>query len=183
MKYTLFLAFVLSPFFSPLHAEERIPFAAGEGNLFYSIYDGYIQNWQAFPSASGYLVGREDFLTIEAVTGQIELVVFLASWCLPCQEMIQDLEKISRDFEGKNVRITYIFAHDTSSDALGFLEAYQVKTPAILGTPKILKDFSQPELPSLYLSDKRGWYVLDYKSFKPNDLEKLRKYLNIVTIF
>ena len=147
--------------------------------------DKYIQGWISFPALSLKSMDdpTADPLSIKAQKGRVQIVVFLASWCLPCQQLMPDLKRIAETYQSKYTDIVYVFAHDTEPDAKAFSNYHKISKSAYLGTAKVLEDFHQPELPSLYMSDRYGWLIYRKLNLKTPDLKEIEKFLDLHTSF
>lgn len=142
----------------------------------------YIHDWVAFPTLSGKELSSGDSIEIKAQRGTGMIVVFLASWCLPCQNLMPEILEIEKSLHPLQVKVTYIFAHDAESDALGFAAEYGISKP-ILADHELLKAFKNPPLPSLYLGDRNTWLVGRWHEPTPDDLLKIKALVKGMTYF
>ena len=140
---------------------------------------GYVHTWEAFPSFKGQLA-KGGTASIVPVLGQIDVVYFIASWCVPCQEVVSHLKKIEGDFLRKEVRFSYVFSHDVRKDVLGFLSAFSLQN-GIISNHEILKTFHNPPLPAVYIGDRRGWLVSRFHKLNLKSVPKFRSLLKKLT--
>lgn len=141
----------------------------------------YVHSWIAFPEFSGELVSGGQ-LSITPIRGTIDVVYFVASWCLPCQEVIDRFKAMEAKFASKNVRFTYIFSHDIKKDAAGFIGAFGLKD-GVISNHTILKVFHDPPLPTVYVSDRKGWLLARYERIAPSNIGELEEKIRLLTIF
>ncbi len=139
--------------------------------------DKYVKQWIPFPPISVRDMGSGEASTREANKGRIQLVVFVASWCIPCQQIIDDIEKLHSKHKDKYTDLVYVFAHDTEKDAQAFARFHKIEEKSFIGTAKVLEDFHQPELPSIYGSDRYGWLVYRKLNTREKDIEALDRFL------
>ncbi len=137
----------------------------------------YVKQWVNFPPLALKEIESGDALTREVTKGRIQLVVFVASWCIPCQQIIDDMERVHAKHKDKYTDLIYVFAHDTEKDALAFARYHKIEAKSYLGTAKVLEDFHQPELPSIYGSDRYGWLAYRKLSAKEQDVTELDTFL------
>ena len=155
----------------------------------YQITNNYVHQWEPLRPVSGQKVENPDKTSVfEPRFGEATMVVFLASWCLPCQHIIGDLLKLEKDFNTKNTRFVYVFTQDEAQDALGFVKTYgmndaQHGADHIIGTDEIQKAFHYPPLPSYYLADRRGWLCMRSLQATRNDLMDARQFLDLQTSY
>ena len=117
----------------------------------FAVTDKYVNKWIKMPELSGRAVRSEEMLTLVSERGTASVIIFLASWCLPCQQIIMKIRELEKKFEVRHTRFLYVFAHDTADDALGFSNLYKLGSNSVVANHKILDDFHQPELPTIYV--------------------------------
>jgi peroxiredoxin len=162
--------------------EEKKPAVADPAKAI-TFSDDYVHSWMKFPPLSGIDVNTEKSRSFTAKAGTVLAVFFVASWSLPCQKMMANLQKLNDKFKQLHTQFVFVFSHDTLSDARGFIEEHNLSIDAILADHKILKDFHNPELPSVYLSDRRGWLSQRFISLDDKKMEELQNSLNLMTAF
>ncbi|MES2746480.1 MAG: redoxin domain-containing protein [Bdellovibrionota bacterium] len=137
----------------------------------------YVNQWIPFPG-----IAVKDLITAEPVAktaekGRIQVVVFIASWCIPCQQIIDDFTRLETKHQKKYTNLLFVFAHDSEADAVAFAKQYKIEDRSYLGTAKILEDFHQPELPSVYASDRFGWLAYRKLNVKKSDIAELDTFI------
>lgn len=137
----------------------------------------YVKQWIAFPGLTLKNLASAEPEVKEIPKGRIQLVVFIASWCVPCQQIIDDFNKIEAKHHAKYTDMIYVFAHDTEADARAFAKFHKIADKSYLGTAKMLEDFHQPELPSVYASDRWGWLAYRKLNVKETDIAELDTFL------
>lgn len=141
----------------------------------------YIHSWQSFPSITGYRVQSNEKVSLKAEKGRALVVIFLASWCLPCQQLIKEFKSMEKKFSQRYTDFLYVFAHDTRADALGFTKAYKMGANTLLADIQLMKSFKQPRLPSIYVSDRQTWMIWRSLEVKKKDLANLDEFLEYHT--
>lgn len=136
--------------------------------------DGYVHTWLRMPGFQGENLRSGDTLIFAPRKGEMNVLIFVASWCEPCQRLIPDVQRLERRFAGLNTRFIYIFAHDTAADAEGFMKEYKLSS-AVLANREILSAYNNPELPSIYVGDRRQWLLTRFINTKEKDLATLGK--------
>jgi cytochrome c biogenesis protein CcmG/thiol:disulfide interchange protein DsbE len=83
--------------------------------------------------------------------GQVVVLNFWASWCLPCADEAALLARAARDYEGQSVRFVGIGVWDPESDATAFLTRYGVDYPNGPDTGgRILMEYGLTGVPETY---------------------------------
>jgi thiol-disulfide isomerase/thioredoxin len=166
----------------PAPAKDKAPAKGGIPSM-PSLSQHYVHRWIEFPTVRGRNPQTGETLSFSPRPGRAMVVTFLASWCLPCQQLINRLKQLEQKFESRYTDFVYVFAHDTEPDALGFIGTYKLKNNVILGSAPLLESFHQPELPSIYVADRFRWMVFRALETKPEDIEELDRFLDVHTGF
>jgi thiol-disulfide isomerase/thioredoxin len=143
--------------------------------------DRYVHRWVSFPAFQAKSLDRRESLTISPLEGRVTVLVFLASWCVPCQQQIREFKRIEEKFQDRFTDFIYIFAHDTETDARGFSNIHKLDRKAMLASASVLEAFHQPDLPSYYVADRYKWLVMRRLNTQKQDLADLENFLNLHT--
>jgi len=143
----------------------------------------YVHTWIAMPGfTAARLDGENEQETTQPTKGRTMVLVFLASWCEPCQQMMPEMQRLQRHYQKLNTDFIYIFSHDTRDDALGFIKEFNLGK-AYLANQSVLKTYHAPELPSIYVGDRHGWLVHRYLKVTAADLGKLDAMLQYLAAY
>ena len=143
----------------------------------------YVHTWQLMPGfTAARLGGDNEQEAVGSTKGRMLVLVFLASWCEPCQQMMPEILRLERHYQKLNTDFIYIFSHDTRDDALGFIKEFNL-TKAYLANQSVLKTYHAPELPSIYIGDRHGWLTQRYLKATAVDLAKLDAMLRYLAAY
>ena len=122
----------------------------------------------ALPDLTGKTVRLSDF------KGQVVLVDFWATWCIPCIEELPDLKALYDKHKDRGFTIVGISIDDMGKEVVGpFVKENQVPYPILLAGLDPVEGFPVRGLPTAYLIDRRGFIVKKYFGFKfPEQLDK-----------
>ncbi len=157
--------------------------AKAEASAAPSISQHYVHQWVSFPALQGKTLEGDKTFIYTPKKGRVIVSVFLASWCLPCQELTKPLQKLEEKYKRRYTDFVYVFAHDTEADARGFAKAYAIGKNGITASAPLLEAFHQPELPSIYVGDRYGWLVMRKLNAEAGDILALDKFLELQTAF
>jgi len=143
----------------------------------------YVHSWSAFPPLTLKTLEAGEPQMIEVKKGRVSVVVFVASWCVPCQQLMPEFRRLAEHYKTRYTDIIYVFAHDAEPDAKAFAAFHKVQGGSFLGTAKVLQDFHQPDLPTVYVSDRYGWLAYRKLNIKAEDVVDLDKFLDLHTSF
>ena len=164
-------------------AREQMEAAIEETRKKYELTKEYVNEWIPFSPVKGKLVDSGEPVTIKPPKGKAFVVVFIASWCLPCQKIVANFLEIEKKHQGPLVDFLYVFVNDTRKDIVGFKNSYKMNDNILAGNMTTLNDFKQPKLPSIFASDRHSW--LSYRSIKSSreDLQKLDNFLELIASY
>ena len=146
----------------------------------------YVHSWKALPSVPVRRLsqtGDDGDDTVRARAGAMTVVVFLASWCEPCQQLMPDLARLEKRYSPRlSTDVYYVFSHDTVDDAVGFMKQYGIKT-AYLANDALLTAYHDPELPTIVVADRHGWLTGRYPKAGSAEVAKLDEFLKVLTAY
>lgn len=143
---------------------------------------GYVHKWIAAPEIRGADVYSGHEQLFKSSEGRLAVVVFTASWCEPCLKITPELIRIEERFSRVGVDFFYVFSHDSASDAKASANKSGLKK-AVLSNQEVLTFFHNPELPSLFYIDRRGWLFHKQSKPEPKDLASLTELLGLLSSF
>ncbi len=103
------------------------------------------------PSVDGRKLGPKSF------PGQVVVVDFWATWCMPCRLQAQILEPVYRDLKGRGVQFLAANVGETPADVKKFLKEKPFPYPVLLDPEQaVAGKMGVFALPTLLVVDKRG---------------------------
>ncbi len=143
----------------------------------------YVNKWIPMPAfAATELLGAQSQGTVEPRKGRAQVVLFLASWCEPCQQLMADYLRVQKKYQHLNTDFVFIFSHDTKDDAEGFMKEYGI-TNGYLASHEVLKLFHNPDLPAIYVADRHGWMATRLLKAGTKDVATLEELLRPITAY
>lgn len=105
--------------------------------------------------------------------GQVNVVFFIATWCIPCQNFIEKFKELEKMYEDLGVGFYYIFNHDLMNDVKGFASSHELEdAQIILADNDTLFRYKDPPLPAIFIADKKGWIIERIIATKEDPLSK-----------
>ena len=95
-----------------------------------------------------------DSLNIDNIETKYVVLNLWASWCIPCQNEVDDLIKVSQE---KDITVIGILVDDSLSNGIEFISKYKVTYDNILEEQEsdiVLSQFSWSGIPTTLLLDK-----------------------------
>jgi cytochrome c biogenesis protein CcmG/thiol:disulfide interchange protein DsbE len=105
------------------------------------------------------LLGEEGSLVLSDLRGEVVVVNFWASWCLPCRAEFPYLNAAARQYQDRGVRFVGVVYQEGEGNALAFLE--EVGWPdgyyhAIDPESKAAIEFGVYGIPETFVIDREG---------------------------
>jgi cytochrome c biogenesis protein CcmG, thiol:disulfide interchange protein DsbE len=89
--------------------------------------------------------------------GQVVVVNFWASWCVPCRDEQPALEAVWQQYKGRGVTFVGIDIQDTPHDALGFMQQYGMSYPVVSdATGAVYINYGVVGMPETYVVGREG---------------------------
>ena len=110
------------------------------------------------PAPDFSLTGFEgETLTLSELRGQVVVVNFWASWCIPCRTETPYLERVWREYQDKDVMFIGVDIQDTFKDAQEFIDEFDVTyfTGPDFGS-EIARAYNVQGLPQTFIINKNG---------------------------
>jgi len=102
--------------------------------------------------------------------GKPLLINVWASWCTPCQQEMDSLERLSQRYGGKQFNIIGISTDDYWTNAKGFLQKTRVTFPNFIDNRLFLENMlGADRLPLTLLVDARGKVLAKHYGFQQWD--------------
>jgi thiol-disulfide isomerase/thioredoxin len=144
--------------------------------------DHYVHDWEPVKPMVGDRVGVSGTLEFEPQKGHMSVLIFLAPWNEPSQNMMHDLQKLEKKYAPLAADFVYVFAHTTPEDAEGFYRHFNLSR-AMMANDDIMKTYHVDHLPTIYVGDKYGWLTKHHKETTLADVKDLGEYLKKQTAF
>ena len=124
----------------------------------------------------GYEWNNLDDATLADLEGQVVVLNFWASWCVPCQDEAEVLEATWREYADQGVVFLGVAWSDTDRKALEFLENYDITYP---NSPDIgleaQSKYHFRQVPETFVIGRDG--VIRYFHAGPMNRDILRQYI------
>ncbi|MCB9229906.1 MAG: TlpA family protein disulfide reductase [Deltaproteobacteria bacterium] len=145
------------------------------------ISNHYVHKWLQLPQLSGEDLTSGRFQQ-KPVYGIADVVIFIASYCVPCQQLTRYLLDLEKKYKRNNVRFTWVFSQDLKKDAVGFSREYGLKK-AVIADDEAMKLWKNPRLPGVFLGDRFGWLLAMFPAATPQDVRRLDDLLSNITSY
>jgi cytochrome c biogenesis protein CcmG, thiol:disulfide interchange protein DsbE len=107
-----------------------------------------------------------DTINLAALRGNVVIVNFWASWCIPCRQEHPVLLEAAERYKGQNVRFVGIAYNDKPENSKQWLEELGQAYPSLIDDrARTAIDYGVSGVPETFILDKQG--VVAYKKFGP----------------
>jgi len=121
---------------------------------------------QLYDQFGGGTITKADLL------GEPVVLNFWSSWCPSCREEAPALEQVWREYKDRGVRFLGVAVKDGESDALGFIEDFDITFPNAPESGDIALDYGTLAHPETYFINRDGEIIRKFVG--PVTVEQLR---------
>jgi thiol:disulfide interchange protein len=98
--------------------------------------------------------------------GQVAVVNFWATWCVPCIQEIPSFNKLHREFASKGVQVVGVSMDEEGRERVEpFLKKHPMEYTVALGSEALNKQYSLDQLPVTLVYDKTGKQVKRFEGY------------------
>ena len=83
------------------------------------VTDFYVHQWIPLPPFTGSLLGGTGLATLAPTKGRPMVILFLASWCEPCQQLVAGFVDVARRYEKLDTDFVFVFGYALSLLCIG----------------------------------------------------------------
>lgn len=109
-------------------------------------------------------------LSLAQYKGQVVMLNFWASWCVPCKQEMPLLEDIQKKYSKLGFTLIGVNVEPDSKAANAVLEKIPVSFPVVYDTQsKVSKAYDVSGMPSSVFIDRKGQIRVLHRGYKPGD--------------
>jgi len=113
-------------------------------------------------------------LTLGQLRGQVVVVDFWASWCVPCKRSLPQLAAMEANHPG--LRVIAINIDDERQKAVEFLRKNRIKLIALYDEKKdVVTTYDVPLMPSALIIDRKGVVRYVHVGYTDDDLDQFTR--------
>jgi thiol-disulfide isomerase/thioredoxin len=102
-------------------------------------------------------VGESGWIPLKTNAGHPVLLVFWASWCLPCVSEIPNLNSVFDKFEHAGLKIIAVnLDQDADEELRRTIQRHRIRYPVVLPSTDLIQEYEVSAIPAVYLYDKTG---------------------------
>ncbi|MBC8191906.1 MAG: TlpA family protein disulfide reductase [Candidatus Marinimicrobia bacterium] len=108
----------------------------------------------------------------ELVEGQVTLINFWATYCVPCRKEMKHLNRINKTYADQNVQVIGISIDDsrTVGRVKSMVKSQKLEYTVLLDTEqKLYKNFNTTAMPFSILVDAQGKILWEHTGYLPGD--------------
>lgn len=105
------------------------------------------------------------------------MVIVLASWNTRCTELALILRKHVLEFKRRHIGLLGIASHDSGEEVAKWLKEYRAGFPIAFASYNFIKEEGNPPLPTIWISDNKGFLLKRIELPTNNDVLEIIKNL------
>ena len=108
----------------------------------------------------------------ELIDGQVTLINFWATYCVPCRKEMKHLNRINKTYADQNVQVVGISIDDsrTVGRVKSMVKSQKLEYTILLDTEqKLYKNFNTTAMPFSILVDAQGKILWEHTGYLPGD--------------
>lgn len=118
-----------------------------------------------------------DSIRLSQLRGNVVVVNFWASWCIPCRDEHPVLLEAARDYEPRGVKFLGIAYNDKPADSQRWLNELGKSYPSLVDEgARTAIDYGVSGVPETFILDKQG--VVAFKKFGPITSSEIKQKLD-----
>ena len=110
-------------------------------------------------------------LTLSSYRGQVVLLDFWATWCVPCREEIPHFVELQDKYRAHGLQIIGVSMDDSADPVRPFAQQFHMNYPIVMGNAKIGEQYGGVlGLPIAFLLDRDGRITKKHIGATPGDV-------------
>lgn len=94
---------------------------------------------------------------LKDLQGQVVLLNFWATWCIPCREEIPELNKLQQELQAQGLKVIGASTEDTADGVNDYQQSVaKFEYEVLLGGSDAKAKLEHPQLPTTYIIDRQG---------------------------
>ena len=105
-------------------------------------------------------------LSLAGLRGQVVVLDFFATWCVPCRESIPHITGLYRKYGKQGLRVVGMSADEGGDgEVKEFVRAKQIPYPVALADEDLQADYGLRSVPTIFVINKKGIVAEKFQGF------------------
>jgi peroxiredoxin len=126
---------------------------------------------------------KGDKVSLASLKGKVVLLDFWAQWCEPCKKELPQLEKLAKQWAGKDVVVVGINIDKQRDNAERLTKLLGITFPTLLDpSGSVAGTYDLPKMPTSFVIDRKGIVRFVHEGFDgAGDVDRFQKELEELT--
>lgn len=139
----------------PAEFRETTPASRGIPNIFQRPHAGLLAAGTEAPDWELKAPDGE-VVSLKSLRGQVVVLDFWATWCVPCKIAMPGVQKLHEEFQGKPVQVFGVSTWERGSDPAKFMKKKGFTYGLLLDGDKVAKNYNVNGIPTFYVIGADG---------------------------
>ena len=115
-----------------------------------------------------------DRVSLKALSGQVVVLNFWATWCNPCLEELPEFERLQQRYGKRGLKILTVSVDGNIENVRSFVKKNDLRLTALWDQKKRLADaYNVDAMPSTYIIDRYGVVRYVHKGFSRAEFKRI----------
>ncbi len=115
-------------------------------------------------------------VSLAGLRGQVVLLDFWATWCVPCRQSLPAYEGLLRQYQSRGFEVLAVSVGEDPAVVERYLKTHPLGLRVLLDPTQVsARAFRTRQIPSTFFIDRDGYIRLDVEGFHPGNVPQYRK--------
>lgn len=124
---------------------------------------------------------QDEFINNNTLKGKNAMIIFWATWCVPCMQELPDIKEIHEKYKDENLQMISVSLDTDSMQMVKVINKNNLDWAQVFNNKELIKAFQINPIPALFIIDENGIIIYNsidrMKKYNLTDLQGLKAFL------